>query len=713
MAIITSTVANMHGGISHQPSRMRHNNQVADSLNATFSIVDGASKRNPLKYKHHISLLNQPDAKYHVIDRDDNEQYLVKIISNSIKVYDLHTGEEKVVDAPEGLDYLVTTNKPNEVFEIKTVADYSFICNKEVIIEMDVNPNADQVAPPPSWQPPNTSFRRQESGVSYNEPLINPSGLTRAGSVTIYADLPSASSVPTGSVYMVMGDENNRSRPYYVRAEGGAWIESTKPNIQNSINCLTMPWALRSNADGTFTFVPFSFDNRRVGDEKSNPVPSFVGNKIHDVIFHRNRLGFISGQNLILSRIGDFKTFFRQTVAQDLLADDMIDITSNSSTGSDLEYAIPTKGGLLLFSKTEQHLLDSSETLSPTKLRLNLATSYRASNKCEPVNIGSDVYFTTPSGVKSKMQRYFIQGDTLLNNASNITAHVPDLLDDDIFQIVGSSIHSQIFSTSRTNPDTINSYNFHFNGDEQVQSAWGEQKFIGHKIVYMHVIGGLLYVISEKSDGVFVSTLSIDRSLESGLLIDNRTTINGTYNDSVKRTSISVDYDLEPTDFAVFDGDGIRVNPVDVEFIDGRTISITTDLNKTTGTLVPYTLGNLYDFKLGLSEQFIRDSRGAPVNTAKALLKSISPSYTNSHDFNVSINPYGQENNQWTRDFAIETVGTNIRIDEIKFNSGAKSFSVGGYTDQAEVSINSKSPYPVTITSITYELRSTPKGNIQ
>jgi hypothetical protein len=73
-----------------------------------------------------------------------------------------------------------------------------------------------------------------------------------------------------------------------------------------------MPQVLVRNADGTFTLEGGDWDKRTVGDvTKTNPMPSFVGRTINDVFFHRNRLGFLSDESMILSRSGLYFNFFR------------------------------------------------------------------------------------------------------------------------------------------------------------------------------------------------------------------------------------------------------------------------------------------------------------------------------------------------------------------------------------------------------------------
>ena len=78
-------------------------------------------------------------------------------------------------------------------------------------------------------------------------------------------------------------------------------------------------------ADGNFRFTPANghtytisgtdftvsqFGSRVVGDLTSSPEPSFVGQKMSDIFFHRNRLGFIAGEAVVMSRAGEFFKFF-------------------------------------------------------------------------------------------------------------------------------------------------------------------------------------------------------------------------------------------------------------------------------------------------------------------------------------------------------------------------------------------------------------------
>ena len=53
--------------------------------------------------------------------------------------------------------------------------------------------------------------------------------------------------------------------------------------------------------------------DREVGDETTNPVPTFVGRGISGMFFYQNRLGFLSEDAVILSQPGDYFNFWNNS----------------------------------------------------------------------------------------------------------------------------------------------------------------------------------------------------------------------------------------------------------------------------------------------------------------------------------------------------------------------------------------------------------------
>ena len=123
---------------------------------------------------------------------------------------------------------------------------------------------------------------------------------------------------------------------YYLRFEGngggsgpGSWVECAEPGIANAINPLTVPPVIQRQANGQFIVKRFTYSTRDVGDDNTNPVPSFIGKTINKVLFFRNRLGFLSDENVILSQPGDLGNFFVNT-ALTVSGTDPIDISCSS-----------------------------------------------------------------------------------------------------------------------------------------------------------------------------------------------------------------------------------------------------------------------------------------------------------------------------------------------------------------------------------------------
>ncbi len=132
-----------------------------------------------------------------------------------------------------------------------------------------------------------------------------------------FTDLPTIA--PAGFIVEVVGDNSSNFDNYYVKFETnnsaatfdvGIWRETVAPGIVDTIDGGTMPHELVREADATFSFGPSVWGKRVVGDTISAPNPSFVGRRINDVFFFKNRLGFLSDENVVTSRASEFFDYF-------------------------------------------------------------------------------------------------------------------------------------------------------------------------------------------------------------------------------------------------------------------------------------------------------------------------------------------------------------------------------------------------------------------
>ena len=74
----------------------------------------------------------------------------------------------------------------------------------------------------------------------------------------------------------------------------GVWEETNGWDLQFELDELTLPHQLIRQTDGSFVYTPVTWETRNVGDDVTNPLPSFVGTTINNIFFYRNRLGFLS-----------------------------------------------------------------------------------------------------------------------------------------------------------------------------------------------------------------------------------------------------------------------------------------------------------------------------------------------------------------------------------------------------------------------------------
>ena len=232
-----------------------------------------------------------------------------------------------------------------------------------------------------------------------------------AGKVNDVGDLPSQ--CKHGMVVEVVNSEADQDN-HFVKFFGnndkdgeGTWEECAKPGRAIKFNNTTMPVILIRTADGNFRLteqkggnytiagksysVP-QWDNAIVGDDVTNPEPSFIDHAITQMLFFRNRLALLSDEYIVMSRPGDFTNFFAKSAIQ-LIASDPIDIAASSEYPAILYDGIQVNTGLVLFSKNQQFMLTTdSDVFSPTTAKINALSTYNFNSSTNPISLGTVSY---------------------------------------------------------------------------------------------------------------------------------------------------------------------------------------------------------------------------------------------------------------------------------------------------------------------------------
>ena len=438
MPLISSSIPNLINGVSQQPAALRLASQAEEVINCMPSPVEGLKKRPPMQ---HIKKLFAGSAGTgrpftHIVDRDGVIRYLIFIQDNAIKVFDLD-GNAQTVSTPNGTSYLNITGEPSSTFRVASIADFTFIVNREKTVAMDtVNKSY-------NWGTKSmvfiksadfsTTYRVKLNGTEKSVTTGNSSG-SAPDTVTIANDLATqlntisgftvtstdyiiritkddggdytlessdtktadATSAIKGTVdsitdlptiaehnftVKIQGSAATAFDDYFVKFEAtagsgfgpGVWRETVAPNINHLLDKSTMPHTLVRNANGTFTFAQFNYTGRVAGDTTTAPDPTFVGSKIKNINLFRNRLVFLADENVVLSAADSFERFFPETV-QTLLDSDPIDISSGGTSVNFLNSSLAFANTLLLFSLHGQFRLDTGSTSVGTALTPKTAT---------------------------------------------------------------------------------------------------------------------------------------------------------------------------------------------------------------------------------------------------------------------------------------------------------------------------------------------------
>ena len=361
-----------------------------------------------------------------------------------------------------------------------------------------------------------------------------------------------------GYIVKIANSKDSNDDDYYLKFEGndgldgpGAWVECPEPGIVKSLDATTMPHVLERQGNGDFLVKKYTWEDRVVGDDTTNPLPSFVGKKINRVLFFRNRLALLSGENVILSRPGELTvpSFFAKT-ALAVSAVDPIDISCSSTFPSDLFDGIEVAAGLAVFSTNQQFLLSSdAEILNPDTAKLRSISTYNYNKDIPPISLGTTTGYIDNSGKYSRfneMANVVREQEPVVMETSKI---VSTLLPKDI-DLVANSRENQIVLFAKSGTADVYGYKYLVSGEKREQTAWFRWKLV-NPIMYHFIIDDDYYVLDNDNFLMRMSLMqkdtdpSIDETVGSDtsnylIHLDNWTTVgSGSYNATTKLTTFA------------------------------------------------------------------------------------------------------------------------------------------------------------------------------
>ena len=357
-----------------------------------------------------------------------------------------------------------------------------------------------------------------------------------------------------GYIVKVLNSDSDKD-DYYLKfnAENGvsgvgSWEECPAPGIKKGYNSSLMPLTIQRTATTTFTVDRAAWSYREVGDDNTNPYPSFAKNEnqtISRILFWRNRLVILSGENAICSQPGNFYNFWNKS-ALAVSPSDRIDIACSSSFPSKLVDGVQINNGLVIFSTDQQFLLSTDDSvLSPDTAKLSSVSTYNYNKKVSPISLGKTVGFLDSSGAYSK----FFEGANIASvgepDIANQTTVVPKLIPQDI-NLLANSRENGLILFGRVDSDTVIAYKYLNIGNERLQSSWFKWKLI-NPLRYHFIVGDQYYFLDDQGylQHINLVQASTDPSIDQDgvnylLHLDNYVALSGgTYNATTRKTTFS------------------------------------------------------------------------------------------------------------------------------------------------------------------------------
>ena len=572
-------------------------------------------------------------------------------------------------------------------------------------------------------------------------------------SVQRFTDLPTVS--PNGYVVEVKGDESTNFDNYYVKFvtnnggafEEGQWEESVEAGIEFKFNYATMPHVLIRQADGNFRFARVDGDTytlsgvtytlpkwgeRTVGDTDSAPNPSFIGNKINNVFFFRNRLGFLSDDNVVLSRVSEFFSFFPETVLS-VIDSDPIDVAASHTKVAILKHAVTMGEQLILFSDQTQFVLSSSaDNLTPKTANVLVATEFESSDLAQPVGSGSSIYYLTNKGAFAGVREYITQQDIAIKDASNITIHVPRLIPSNIFKLAVSTNEDVLVLVGTDNPNKLY-INRWLYGDnfQKILNSWATFTLNPAKsIKNIDFIGTDLFMVIEEANGTSLEKLPFEAEFrepnaEFEFHLDHKVTeattgVSVAYNATNDVTTFTLPYRLNGTMSVI--GRYLGANETST-YVDtrgntialkaGQLVQTTNTSNGSTTTITAngdyrnskFIIGEPYTMHYRFSQQRMTEggaNNAGEIASGRLQLHHFYIKFEDTGFFQVEVTPENRDTS--IHKFTGRLLGAaSAAVGQINLETGTFRVPIMSRADRVDIDVKNDTFLPTQLSSAEYE----------
>ena len=532
------------------------------------------------------------------------------------------------------------------------------------------------------------------------------------------------------------GPDHIEEDDYYVKFNGtngldgeGVWEECPKPGVKLEFDAATMPVQVVWKGSTSFEISTVAWDKREVGDDTTNPIPSFVSTDdvdyyITGMVYYKNRLGFLSGSSVVLSSPDDLFHFWAET-ALTVSDEDVIDLDVTSSQPADLKTGMDVNNGLLLFTDTQQFAFGTDDSvLSPRTARINTVSNLSCNTKVRPVNLGNTVAFIDSTGRKSRLFELTNIPREGQPDAVEQSKVVPELLPKNI-ELLINSVDNNVALIAEKDSNDIYGFRYLNTGGQERPQAWFKWHMCG-KFRYGYVMHDTLYaVVQYGNDPVrdvlqkfdlclgFTEDLVTECNIDYRVHLDNTTTISTTslsYDKITNETTFTLPVgafdELDGCLPVIYISDsraGNDVGKYTTIALSGTTTGIIPD-DWTSSTTYDINIGYLFDMDIQIPKIYYTTAAGNGYisdQPSSLIIHRIKFNFGDSGVFETTLSRPGKDD--YTELY--ESLVMNASNANVVAFDDEQSQTIPIYERNTNVTLNLKSshPSPATLHSMSWE----------
>jgi hypothetical protein len=282
------------------------------------------------------------------------------------------------------------------------------------------------------------------------------------------------------------------------------------------------------------------------------------------------------------------------------------------------------------------------------------------------------------------MWEYFVDTDTDVNDANEISSHIPEYLNGEIINIQASSNEDMILAQTSNDAKAIYVYRYYWSGREKLQASWSRWVFDGDVIGFSFNRADITILI-KRGNNLFLEkiNLSVDEATEY----------------TTGKFSIHLDRRV------ILETGGLTAIPYtdsNVVYIDqtGKIIPLSDVAGKLSNSERVFA-GIPFTFKYQFSEPVIKENNKA-ITTGQLQLRNYAVVYNNTGFFKVTVAP--ERRTAYVRTFTGRVVGSAANILNVAaIESGTYRFGVLGKSSETSVTLESDSHLPCIFQSAEWE----------